>query len=477
MDFSALVVFVVFFSLLALRIPVALCLFSAGTAGILMLDGVKGGLLSLQGVTFSTVASYSLLVIPMFVLLGSLIANAGIGEKIFDAAHRLTHRMPGGLAAATVVAMTAFSGVSGSSAADVATFGRLAIGEMKRHGYQASYAGAVVASAALFAVLIPPSIALVLYGILANVSIGAMLLAGLLPGLFSCLVLGIYVIVRAKLRPSSVMVPGYERLPVNVAIRSTGSSAETESADSEQNNRPANMVEDDDQWELPRAPKPRADFSGLLYALILLAVILGGLYSGIFTATEAASVGAFVALIMVVVVVRGRPSRIGGLFKKGLPETLSITGMIFFLLVGGAALNYFIAVGGYARAIADWVVDLGLAPVAVVIVFAIVLIPLGMFVDGLTIMLLTVPIMAPIAAELGLDGIWFGIVILKAIELGLITPPLGINVFIISGVMPELEVAEVFRKIIPFVLLDVAVIAFIIAVPGVVTLLPALAGY
>lgn len=442
-----------FLILIALEVPVALAIAGGGLLGIVLQVGTDMAALSLASIPFTSTAKYSLIVIPMYVLLGSLIANASIGERIFSAVNRFARYLPGGLAATAVGATAMFSGISGSSSADVATFGRISVTEMGRHGYSRDYAAAVVAAAGAFAALIPPSIGLVIYGILAEVSIGAMIVAGLLPGVISAVCLGLYVIVRARIDEKRGHVAG-------------------------KSSRPQAVVGEEASDGIDPAKHPssiRADMSAMFYALVLFLIVVGGLYAGIFTASEAGAVGALAAVVIAALNRKYHRLSFFELSRRSLTETANVTSMIFLLVIGGALFAYGLAYSGTPGKITEFILGLNIPPAAVLAVALLILIPLGAFLDGLSIMLLTVPLIAPVAIELGFEGVWVGILVLKCIEVGLITPPVGINAFIIAGII-KIPAEKVFRSLMPFVALDLALTALFFAFPEIVLVLPRQAG-
>ena len=466
---TELIAFIALASLLVLilvEVPVGIAITFAGTIGVVLLYGYAQAGTVLGATAYTSTAKYALLVVPMYVLLGCVVANAGIGAGIYRVTNKVVGRFPGGLAATAVAATSVFSGISGSSAADVATFGRVSVTEMARHGYSKAEAAAVVAAAGAFAVLIPPSIVLIIYGIIAQVSIGALLLAAIIPGVLSALALMTFVIVRAFVRQRLGWVPEGE-----TAAASTMSSA-TEVASGV-------LVAGEEIFEVEADGRgPRAwlqDGLAVMYAAIIFLIVIGGLYSGIFTATEAGAVGALAALIIALVARGSRSTSVARLLTTSMRETVDVTSMIFLLLLGGSVFTFFLASSGLADDMASWALGLPVSPHLVVALFLVLLIPLGMFLDGLSILLLTVPLAAPVVMDLGFDGIWFGILMIKMIEIGLLTPPVGINVFIISGIA-GIPAEKIFRQTLPFVILDLCVTAFIFSVPGVVTWLPNLAG-
>lgn len=450
----AIITIVLCLVLILLETPVAVAIGGSGLVGIVLLDGIGLAAQSLGAIPYSGSAKYALFAIPTYILLGCLISNAGIGTQIYRVVNKLVRPLPGGLAATAVLATSIFSGISGSSAADVATFGRISVNEMTRNGYRKPYAAAVVAAAGTFAVLIPPSITLVLYAIIAQVSIGAMILAGVIPGILSGLILAAYVIVRARLARNN---------EDDDAHISPENARET----------PATLA--DPSTALMTKPARGTDLIAIGYATILFGVVVGGLYAGIFTATEAGAVGAIAAMIIALIAIRGKKIGARRLMWESMTETAEITSMIFLLLIGGAIFSFALALSGLPVDISLWAGDLPIAPWAVIAIILLILIPLGAFLDGLSVLLLTVPIIAPIAVDLGFNGVWFGILVLKVVEVGLITPPVGINAFIISSIT-NAKVEKVYRALIPFVILDLAVTALFFIFPEIVLWLPRVSG-
>lgn len=511
-DSLVTIVTVLFFlTVLAAEVPVAFALLTSGALGLYLLggwaptDGVLGAL------PFTTTSTYELVLIPMFILMGVLVSETGIAEEIYGTANRLVGRLPGGLAMAALVACALFGGISGSSAADVATIGRITLREMRRHGYSVAFAAAVVAAGGTVAILIPPSIVMVIYGILTQESIGKLLLAGLVPGILSsaAMMLTAYLLVRRGLAGAhaddlAVPTPSLSDLP-------GGPSEGGQSVPLE----PGAVLSGGHGIGAPALARPRISLirmanravtnvmpsasagavrashgglrlrvgrvSGVLYAGVLFAVVMGGIYTGVFTATEAGAVGAFAALILGLgkwYLDRARqPRRYGflGVVVSGLSETAVVTGMIFAILVGGAIFTQFLLTAGLPSQFTSWVVGLDAPPIVIVGLIIAILIPLGMLLDGLSILLITVPLAYPVITELGYDGIWFGVLMVMAIEVGLITPPVGINVYIMAGLEPSLTAESIFRKVMPFVATQICLMAIFIAFPPIITWLPGLA--
>ena len=444
-----LIALAVFFLFTLLEVPIGLSLIVAGSLGTVLLSGSDRALDVLAAVPFTATASYSLFAIPAFILLGAVVSNSGIARHMFFFASKATRRVPNGVAVTTVGATTLMSGISGSSAADVASMGRMCVREMTKVGYSLSQSAAIVAAASAFAALIPPSIGLVLYGIIAGESVGDMLLAGIIPGLISAATLMTYLMVRGRGKVKALAGAPAAQGPAGDSLEQSASDAKAES---------------------------RGQLTGLLVAVAIFGTVLGGLYAGLLTATEAAGAGALVAIVLVGLLPRTREKKFGTILRASLAETVTTTGMIFLLVIGGAIVSYLVVTTSLPERISEAVLGLPIPPSVVLALFLLVLIVLGMFLDGLSIMLLTLPIVAPVVVELGFNPIWFGILFMKMVEIGLITPPVGINVYVAAGMFKGLSVESVFKSVLPFVLLDLAVVAFLFFNPGIVTWLPSQAG-
>lgn len=422
--------------LLLAETPVAFALAISGLAGIVLLQGTGVALSVLAATPFTATAKYGLVIVPMFVLMGLLILHAGISTDIFTLASKVVGaRVPGGLAVATVLACALFAAVTGSSVATVATIGRISIKEMVRHGYSPAFAAGVVGAAGTLGILIPPSIVLVIYGILTGESIGLLLLAGIFPGVVSAILYAVFIVVRAKVRDEGTV--------------------------------PAGGVE--------RGLSVRQGVSTVASVALIFTIVVGGIYSGVFTATEAGAAGAFAALLLMCVKRARRPRELWVGMRGALQETASLTSMIFLLLLGGGIFSYFLVSSRTPATFTAFVLDLSAPGWLVVVLILAAMIPLGMILDGLSILLITVPLAYPIVTGLGYDGIWFGILVIKMIEIGLITPPLGVNVYVVAGVSDDVTVEQAFRGIGPFMLVDLVTVAVFFAFPGIVMWLPELA--
>ena len=445
----SLLIFVV---LLASELPVALALAAAGTAGLLMTEDVAQTAATLASAAYQASSTYTLVVIPMFILMGVLVANAGVLGDLFSLANRVTRRIPGGLGIATVLSAAGFAAVTGSSAAAVATLGRLCVTEMRRHGYALKLAAGIVAASGTLGILIPPSVVLVIYGVITTESVGQLLLAAIVPGVITALAYVATIVLLATVgsggaRPSA-LDEGAATIP---AAPPLGSG--------------------------PRVSRRRQllrEYEAVFYIAVVFVVVLGGIYSGVFTETEAGAVGALVALV--ILVVRSRRTERGLLrsFGSALRETSSVTSMIFALLIGGSIFTLFLVTARVPNTLTDWIVGLGLNGLLIVVLILLVLLVLGALLDGVSILLLTIPLAYPVITELGYSGLWFGILAVKMIEVGLLTPPFGLNVYLVAGVVKEVRVEDAFRGVAPFVLAELVVVALLVGFPGLVTWLPGL---
>ncbi|SDH86866.1 TRAP transporter large permease [Agrococcus jejuensis] len=436
---ATLVVLVVLIGALAIRIPVAFALGGAGLVGLVLLRDVDYATSVLGATPFTTTASFSLTIVPMFILMGMFAVRARIAEHVFAIANRTVRRLPGGLGVATVMACAGFSAVSGSSIGTAATMARLSVGEMRKAGYPAHLATALVAVAGTLGVMIPPSTFLVLYAIMASQSVAQMLAAGIVPGLMSAAAYMAYIMLIGS---RQVRTP--ETLEDAVADAASG------------------------------AARPRLPWRGLVRVVILFAIVIGGMYSGLFTSTESAAIGAVAALAMLVLERR----RDGGKailehLRGALSEAGSTTAMVFLIIVGSAILSAFFVVARVPDAITAAVTDLALPPMVTMALLLVCLIPLGMVLESLSILVITVPILLPIADALGFDAIWLGVLIVKLIEIGMVTPPVGINCFVVAGTTGE-RPETVFRGVAPLFGVDLVVTTILFLSPALVLWLPSL---
>ena len=423
-----LVLTFVLLALILLRVPVAIAMLATAIAGIAAIQGWRAAFFQLGAVPHAA-TPYGLSVVPLFVLMGSIASRTGLARELYDAAQALVGHWRGGLAKATLLGCAGFSTICGSSLATAATMGGVSLREMKRLGYDNSLAAGAVAAGGTVGILIPPSVILVIYAILTEQSVGALFAAGLIPGLMLTTLFVATVAIWARLYPHLAPVA------------------------------PAG------DWRRRTAALGRVWPMG-----ILVTAVIGGIYSGWFSPTESGAIGAFG--VAVIGLVRGRLR--SGQAIECLRETAVTSAMIFLIIFGSTLFSTFLAVTGITQALRAGVSESGLPPVAVLLMILAVLIALGCFMDSLGIILLSVPVFYPVIIDLGFDPIWFGVVMVMVVEMGLITPPVGLNVFIVHGVAPDIPLSRIFAGVLPFLATFVIGIAVMIAVPGIALWLPRL---
>ena len=405
--------------LIALRCPIALAMAITGFVGFGLIVTFDASFTILNTGPFETLSNYSFSPIPLFIFMGVLASKARMSAELFAAARSLFGGWRGGMALSAVTACGFFSAISGSSLATAASMSRVALPEMRQHGYAPSLAAGSLAAGGTLGIMIPPSIALLLYALITEQSVGDMFIAGILPGILG---LGLYcaaIAVMVALRPDSAQ-PGTATTLRQKLVGLKG----------------------------------MGPFAGIFF------VIMGGIYSGLFTPTEAAAVGAAGALAIAV----WRGLRWAGLWDA-VEEALLMSAMIFFMIIGAEIFGYFLSVSRISFALVDYVDALGLSPLGVLMAILVLYILLGCVMDSLAMLLLTVPVVFPLAIGAGFDPIWFGVISVIAVELGLITPPVGMNVFVLKAVAPDISLRDMYRGVFPFVLSDVLRLALLIAFP------------
>lgn len=471
---AVIIALVTLLVLLAIKTPVSIALGVSGTLGLILLQGFGFAGNVLGSTPFSDTANYSLTIVPMFILMGMFAVRANLAEQVFAIASRVARRAPGGLGVATVMACAGFSAVSGSSIGTAATMSKLAVGEMRRHGYPAHFAAALVAVAGTLGVMIPPSTFLVLYAILTQQSVGQMLAAGIIPGLLLALAYTIYIMARgrrlttsADASLASVSTKAHTDAAQLRGLRSKSSVASGTTATATVDAPAQHPVGDTTPWrELP--------WRGAIRVVILFAIVLGGMYSGFFTSTESAAIGAVAALVILIIENRKKGFKaVLAAFRSALQDTGSTTAMVFMIIVGSGILSTFFIAARVPDTITSAVAGMGLPPMLTMALLLVCLIPLGMVLESLSILVITVPILYPIAIELGFDGIWLGILIVKLIEIGMVTPPVGINVFVVAGTS-GVPSETVFRGVTPLFFVDLAVVTLLFLVPQISLFLPGL---
>jgi len=427
-------VFGLLFFVLFLGANLGLAMSGAALFGTTMIIG-QDGALALAGLSvYESAQNFSLSVIPLFVLMGSFATKSGISTDLFSAFNTWLRRRKGGLAHASIAACAAFGAVCGSSIATAATMGKVALPQMAKFGYSDKLATGALAAGGTIGVLIPPSVIMLIYGILTETSIGDLFIAGIVPGLLLTLFFMMTIVVMTRINPASA--PDVAQLADDLEKGPQGSSIKK-------------------VWA----------------TLLLFIMVIGGIYAGIFTPTEAAGFGAVGALFLGVVMRRLTLKLIG----ECLIETVQTTSMIFLILIGAILFAGFLSLSGTPAFLGQWITGLSLSPLGTILVIVGIYIILGAFLDTMAMIILSIPIFFPIVMSMGFDPIWFGVLVVLVVELALITPPLGMNVFIIRGVVPHVPLSQIFSGVVPFCVALVALIALIIAVPSVATFLPELA--
>jgi tripartite ATP-independent transporter DctM subunit len=418
--------------LIGLRVPIGLALGGVAVVGFWHLRNLTVALGVIKETPFVFAASWDLSAIPMFLLMGAIANNSGISASLFRAARVWFSGLPGGLAVATNIASAGFAAACGSSIAAAAAMARLAVPEMLKHGYDKALSTGVVASAGTLAALIPPSILFVLYGIFAEVSVVKLLIAGIVPGLLTAAIYTAMIIARCKLDPSlAPRVSGAER----AALRAE---------------RRASLLE---VWPL----------------LVLIVGIIGGLYSGIITPTEAGACGAFLAGVIGVAQRKLTLPK----FVDALTDAMATTAQIFFIGMGAVMYTKFLALVGISSLFAETIGTWALSPVLLVIAVSIIYLILGMFLDPLGIMLITIPVFVPMFAALKLDLVWLGVLVVKYVEIGMLTPPVGFNVFVVKNAVGEsIPLETIFRGCLWFLACEVVIMTLLIAFPAISLWLP-----
>ena len=410
-------------------VPIAVAMAAVGGLGLTMILGFAPAMAMVGQTTFDTGLSYPLSVVPLFVLMGNLVTRAGLSDELYAACHAWLGHRRGGLAMATAVACGGFSAVCGSSLATAATMGKVALPQMRRYKYDDGLASGVIAAGGTLGILIPPSVILVLYGVTAQQDIAKLFIAGIIPGILGILGYMAAVWLVCWRRPEAG--PPAERLPYRERFRA---------------------------------------LAGVAGITALFALVIGGIYAGVFTATEAAGIGASGAFV---IALARRRLTLATLLET-LSDTAATTTMMFMVLIGALIFSNFVNIAGLPAALSGMAAASDLPPWAILLAVLGVYLCLGMVLESLSMVLLTVPIFAPMMAALGYDLVWFGIVVVVVTEISLITPPVGLNVFVLKTVMPDVPLGRIFRGIVPFILADIVRLALIVAVPSLVLLLPGL---
>lgn len=425
---SVLAVILLLLALIVIGTPIGFALGIAGAVGLYVFSGTSVAASILSDVAYQSSASYLLLTIPMFILMSQFMAVSGMARDIINASYEWLGRVPGGLGIACVAASAFMAAVIGSSTASTAAMATAGYPNMKRLGYHPGFAIGIIAISGTLAIMIPPSIILVIYGILTEESIGRLLIAGIIPGLLTAFGYVAVILLRVVRNPELAPIAG--------------------------------------SFDLGRALRALAP---VWPVLVLMVCVIGSLYLGIATPTEAGAIGAAAALVIALAM-----RRLGwaGL-KDSLQHTVKTTTMIVMVIIGAMIFGYFMTYTQVTLQMIAWVSQSGLPPWLILVAILAVYIVLGMFLDQIAILVLTVPLTYPLVSALGYDGIWYGILITKTVEIGLVTPPLGLNVYIGSSIA-KVPLPDAFRGILPFVLAELVILAILFGFPEISLFLPSL---
>jgi C4-dicarboxylate transporter, DctM subunit len=418
---------IVLLLLIFLRMPVAFALGFVGISGIAVLGGIDNALGVLYSIPYERNASWILICIPLFVLAGQLALYAEVSKDAYDLGNKWVGRLPGGLAIGSIIGCAGFAATSGSSVATAATMAAISIPEMEKHGYNMKLASGAVAAGGLLGIMIPPSIPLILYGFITQQSVGALFMAGILPGIFTAIVFSLGILVLVALKPH--LAPKGESFPFLEKVRSLAKA-----------------------WRF----------------FLIFGVIIGGIYSGISTVTEAAANGAVVAFLLLII-------RKG---KQGWPDlmdslkvTARVTAMMFTIMLGAIFFTIFITLARFPQNMTAFLAGLNASPQVLLILILLMYVPLGMFLDVISMMLITLPIAFPIIEQFQINPIWFGILMTKMCEIGLLTPPVGLNVFVIKG-FTTLDLSDIFRGASYFIFLETITLIVLFLFPEISLFLP-----
>jgi len=424
-----LAAFAALFAIVFLGLPIALAMGLVGAVGFAVVVNTNAALAMIGQIAYDTVVTYEFSVLPLFVLMGTFVARSRLSEELYDACNAFVGHRRGGLAYATVLACGGFSAVCGSSLATAGTMSRVAMPSMRRYGYADSLATGSIAAGGTLGILIPPSVVLILYGIITENDINTLFIAGFIPGLIGVSLYVAAVAVVVRLHP--------ERGP------------------------PGERIGWRERWRA---------LSKVWGVALLFAVVMGGIYLGWFTPTEAAGIGASGAFLFALL----RRSLTLTITIDALVETARTTTMMFFILIGALIFSNFLDVARTPQLLYSWISGIDVAPLVVIGIILLIYLVLGCLMESISMMLLTVPLFYPVVTKLGFDPIWFGIVVVVAIEISLITPPIGLNVYMLKSILSDVETRTIFRGVAPFIAADVVRLALFVLAPGIVLFLPRL---
>ena len=428
-DLVALLGFVLMFGLMALRVPIGIAMGVAGVGGFYLLTSATPALNLLANVPLSVVTDYNLSVIPMFVLMGAFATHSGMSRELFAAGRAWLGHRRGGLALATIAACGGFAAINGSSVATAATMTQVALPEMRRAGYASGFSAGLIAAGGTLGIMIPPSVILVLYGIMTETDITKLFAAGVIPGLMAIALYALVVAVYARWSPQTM--PRGERYSWS------------------------------ERW---------ASLRELWAVLLLFMFVLGGIYGGLFTVQEAAGIGATGTLLIGMLRGRLRWPQIRG----ALVDALRVSSAIMMIVVGAFLFGYFLTITQFTQKSVEWLVHLPIGAYGVLALVMFGYLLLGAVMDELAMILLTVPIVFPAMMQLGFDPIWFGVIVVMAVTFGMICPPVGMNVFVINSIAREVPLGTIYRGTLPFIGIDLVRLVILCAFPALTLWLPGL---
>ncbi len=415
------------FALLFASMPVSFAMITAGTIGFAMIVNPTAALSMVTSDIFDTFSSYNLTVIPLFVMMGQVSFHSGISTGLFRAAYAWMGHLPGGLAMATIGACTGFGAICGSGPATAATMAVVALPEMRRYSYSDELAGGSVAAGGSLGMLIPPSVVFIVYALMTEQSIGDLFLAGILPGLMIaalfCVSIGIRCTVKKELGPAGPKASWKERFK---------------------------------------------SLNGIIETLILFFAVLGGMFLGLFTPIEAAAIGAGGSIV--IALVKKKLNR--AVIRKVVLETVRTSSMIFFIVTGAVIFGRFLAVSQIPFAAAEWFAALPLPGFMVMFLIILFFLAAGCFIDSLALVLLTIPIFYPVITKLGYDPVWFGVMVVVITQMGVITPPVGVNVYVVSGIERDIPLQTIFRGALPFLYMLILAAVLLVIFPQISLFLP-----
>lgn len=418
--------------LLFLGMPIAFVMMFVGFLGISHLASVNAALPVVAKTVYETAAYYPYTIIPLFILMGAFAGGAGITAKLYGSFDKWFRKLPGGLGIATIAACAFFGALSGSSVAAAAAMGTIAIPEMRKFKYDPALAVGVVAAGGTLSFLIPPSLGFVVYGMLTEQSIGKLLVSGILPGALLSAAFVAVIIIKVKLNPNLAPVTA-GRVSWNEKIRALGGVWET---------------------------------------MLVFLIVMGGIYLGYVNPTEAGAIGATALFIIVI----SKLKLTWRSLTTSLLEATRISVMVLFLVAGANVFSYFLALSTIPASVSSWMAALKISPYAVMAIIVVIYVVMGCFLDAISMMVLTMPVIFPVVKTLGFDPIWFGVVCVMMMEAGLITPPVGLNVYTLAGVVKDVPMSTIFRGAMPFLFAMIGVVILITLFPGIALYLPSMMG-